>query len=269
VKPQKRKVRVVHLLPSAITLGNCLCGFVAILKVAEGIATGDVYAYEMAAWYILIGMLFDALDGHVARVARFESRFGIQLDSLCDVITFGVAPAFLVKGICTSQGYSIFPERFVLVLAIFYTLCAVLRLARFNVETSPNVDKHMDFSGLPSPAAAGIIASSVIPWTVFSHWGISQIVISFLPICMLFLGLLMVSRIRYAHLINRFLKGPKPFINLVELMLFLILLALLHEFAIFAAFFIYTLTGPVLWVRHRLQKKALHELVVEPEEPLF
>ena len=108
----------------------------------------------LAGWLIFLAMIFDALDGHVARLAKTTSDFGAQLDSLCDVVTFGVAPAFLLVKMC--PGFTFNHSQMVWIIAAAYACCAALRLARFNVETDDE-DDHMNFSGLPSPAAASVV----------------------------------------------------------------------------------------------------------------
>src|SRR5690606_12393377 len=114
--------------------------------------------------FIFLGMLLDGLDGRVARMTRSTSELGEQLDSMADMVTFGVAPAFLavqLVGVVSplSLAEDMF-DRFAMVVAFIYVACAALRLARFNIETkSDNVVDHLSFSGLPSPGAAGTVAS--------------------------------------------------------------------------------------------------------------
>lgn len=261
-----RRLRQIALLPTLITLGNAVCGFISILKAHEE-------KYEQAAWFILIAMLFDALDGRVARAMKMTSQFGTQLDSLCDLVTFGIAPAFLVYALCSAEPGT-FHYRIIFAVTAFYASCTVIRLARFNVETAPDLKSHMSFSGLPSPAAAGVIAASVIPWTEWPEsLSLARILGSALPVATFTLGLLMVSRLRYAHLLNKLFHGYHPFIMLVEVSLVILLLVLFHEFAIFAGFLGYALFGPIQWLRTRAVRKPspLTEsgYPQEPNEPLF
>ncbi|OGL43561.1 MAG: CDP-diacylglycerol--serine O-phosphatidyltransferase [Candidatus Schekmanbacteria bacterium RBG_16_38_10] len=278
---KKRQLRKIALLPTLITLGNAVCGFIAIIKIGEGKPS----SYEMAAWFILIAMVFDSLDGRIARITRTASNFGSQLDSICDIISFGVAPALLVRSLCTTGGYSTFPERLVTILSLFYLVCVAVRLARFNVENPTDEKYHQEFAGLPSPAAAGVIASIAIPWSelsnpVFNEYtkytdAISGYAGGALPLILFALGLLMVSRMKYSHILNKLFKGTRPFVNLVELTLFAILLALLHEFAIFMAFALYTLSGPAIWLRNRIFKKSpqampqQQEIATNQDESIF
>ena len=153
-----KRERAFAVLPTLLTLGNALCGFAAITYAArlgiEDVQAGDSHLLY-ASMCIFGGMLFDALDGRAARWANQSSEFGAQLDSLCDVVTFGVAPAFLMRQFSLQ---SVIHPRIMWVIAGLYVACAILRLARFTVETDEE-DSHDVFSGLPSPAAAGVIAS--------------------------------------------------------------------------------------------------------------
>jgi len=257
-----QRVKQIALLPTVLTLINGICGFYAIIRIAQGLmeaAKGNTSHdhFKFAAILILIAMVFDALDGRVARMTKTASNFGAQLDSLCDLVTFGVTPAFLVYAV--SQSDNFLPARVLEVISILYLMCALIRLARFNVETNISEKSHLVFAGLPSPAAAGVIASAVIPWTAFPEFGplhnFSEYILRALPIITAGLALLMVSRVSYIHLGNQFLRGVRPFVTLIELMLLALVLALLHEFALFLAFMGYALVGPTLWIKSRLLRK--------------
>jgi CDP-diacylglycerol--serine O-phosphatidyltransferase len=256
-----RRLRNVALLPTLVTLGNGLCGFLAILRIGEGLAKAGAglaldaaHEYDRAAWFILVAMVFDALDGFVARVTKTASAFGAQLDSLCDLVTFGVAPGFLVYAI--SHGASKSMAQVVVAISVLYALCALIRLARFTVETSPDESSHKEFAGLPSPAAAGVIASAVLPWGAFRHYdAVNGIVETLLPTLAFVMGILMVSRFKYTHLVNRLLRGTRPFVTLVGLLLVASLAFLFREFAIFLGFFAYSISGPVLWVKGRFFRR--------------
>ncbi len=169
-EPSKKSPRqkVFALLPTMLTLGNAVCGFGAITILAR---VGPMAAAELhdpaeqmvwAAGLIFLAMLFDALDGSAARLTNQTSEFGAMLDSLCDVVSFGVAPAFMMLKLTDPRHHLMemlekppFNYRMDLLFAIaaLYLACAILRLARFNVETDEE-DDHGGFSGLPSPAAA-------------------------------------------------------------------------------------------------------------------
>ena len=257
-------------------MGNGVCGFLALLKISEGLTQGtnaiaQAASYHWAAWLILAGMVFDAMDGRVARMTRTTSNFGAQLDSLCDLITFGVTPGLLVYAVCHTATF--LPNRVVEVVAVLYVMCALIRLARFNVESSPDEKSHQEFAGLPSPAAAGVVATSVIPWTAFPEYTFFdaswQFVLKGLPIIAFVIAILMVSRIRYAHVVNRVLRGYRPFVTLVELVLVFVLVALLHEFALFVAFLGYTIAGPMLWFRRGVFRRPAPDVSAHRDESWF
>ena len=204
-----RSIRSIAVLPTLFTLGNLVCGFFAIV-VASRIdkptqpmlsLADDSRNLMISGWLIFLGMVFDALDGYVARLSRSASEFGKELDSLCDVVTFGVAPAFLLVKMCPN--FTFLHREAAWVIAAFYAACVALRLARFNVETGED-DDHLHFRGLPSPAAAGVVASFAImfyslrdpeepmlylPWLI----GILQML---LPIFALVLALLAFSTLK-------------------------------------------------------------------------
>ena len=178
-----RPIRAVAVLPTLFTLGNLVCGFFAIVVLAriekpigiEAMPTPKIdsarelidmigssdptHNLMLSGALILLAMFFDAVDGQVARLTRRTSDFGAQLDSLCDLVSFGLAPAILLVKMCP-QFTSLHSEA-VWTIAALFVCCAALRLARFNVESDDN-DDHMSFAGLPTPAAAAAIASFAI-----------------------------------------------------------------------------------------------------------
>lgn len=251
-----RKRRVFAVLPSLLTLGNAVCGFGAITYAAklgpEVASKEDLYT---AALLIFGAMVCDALDGPLARLSRQTSDFGAQLDSLCDAISFGVAPAFLML---KSSFDHVFHPRILWVIAVLYMLCAILRLARFNVSKQTNPD-HDHFSGLPSPAAAGMVASLVVIAPGLTKWSSAQVAESWqnlgdwikwittfsLPIVTLAVACLMVSRIRYPHLFNQLFSGRRSFRHLVQLIFAMVAVFLVHELAIPLILFYYVLSGPL------------------------
>ncbi|HEX7901612.1 MAG TPA: CDP-diacylglycerol--serine O-phosphatidyltransferase [Planctomycetota bacterium] len=251
-----RQIRTVALLPTLITLGNGVCGVAAIFRIGMGLGENDPKYFYAAAWLILAAMIFDALDGFVARLTKTTSGFGAQLDSLCDLVTFGVAPGFLVFAVSRQTlhiGASHPWDRPVQAVCVLYAMCALIRLARFTVETTPDESSHREFAGLPSPAAAGVVASAVLPVKVFPE--IAPFITQALPGLALAAGILMVSRVRYSHVINRLLRGRRPFVTLIEIALVAVLAVIFREFAFFLAFFLYAATGPLLWLKRRLFRK--------------
>lgn len=171
----------------------------------------------VAGALVFIGMVFDALDGSAARMTNQSSRFGAELDSLCDAITFGAAPAVILW-----RFSDVLPYRLSWVIGVVFTLCVLIRLARFNVETDDD-DPHDGFEGLPSPAAAGTIAAFAISIPHLNSltselYGqqiqnlASSTLIGFryiVPLVALTLAYLMVSRFRYPHLVQQWMRGRK------------------------------------------------------------
>lgn len=271
---RRRRLTNIAILPTLITLGNLVCGTLSLFYAADGFARAAarpaeaMQLFQSAAWFILLAMVFDALDGRVARMTRTASTFGAMLDSLCDLVSFGVAPAFLVHSMCRTAEFAYVHERLVNVVCVFYAVCTAVRLARFNVETSPDLKSHLEFTGLPSPASAGVVAAAVIPWSAYQDFHfltvVSRILLKGLPVVMLVLAVLMISRVHYAHVLNKIFRGYRPFVVFVEVCLVGVLSILFHEFAIFLAFVGYAVSGPVLWIRTRLTRR---EPVQAPEFP--
>jgi CDP-diacylglycerol--serine O-phosphatidyltransferase len=229
-------MRRIAVLPHLLTLGNAFCGMLAISKGIDALAfvgshPAQFYAkLETACWLIFLAMVFDALDGKVARLTRAASAFGAQLDSFSDALTFGAAPALLAKVLIEHeapiQGYFGHP-RLHFIAAAAFALMAILRLARFNLETTPEASAHTSFKGLPSPAAAGAVASTILFYLAMMRpeievedgaptplgramalfpeirldipWWYLPVLAAMLPV----LGFLMVSRVRYPHMVDR------------------------------------------------------------------
>jgi CDP-diacylglycerol--serine O-phosphatidyltransferase len=168
LRAERRRARL-KVLPSLFTLGNAVCGFAAIVQVAAvhvNLATHTIENPENfvhAAWLIVLAGLFDGIDGRIARLTQSTGDFGGELDSLCDAVSFGVAPGLMVamsnaRAIAASQLFAKMSWFF----GAWFACAAILRLARFNVENSHDEDAHLSFKGLPSPAAAGTIITTVL-----------------------------------------------------------------------------------------------------------
>lgn len=271
------RIKPVAILPTLCTLGNTFCGFLAISKIADALLHQNAEAFRQnivfAAWMIVLAMVFDALDGKIARLTNQTTDFGAQLDSLTDLITFGVAPAFLVKVVAdytfTTQGV-VYQDKLPLLLTSVYAICAALRLARFTLETEPDPKAHETFKGLPSPGAAGVIAGTALvlfekdsPLASLDAATRLTLVKVFLgmPIA---LGLLMVSRVEYVHLVSRWFKGRKPFVHLLMIVGLVFVAATWHEVAFFVAFTGYAIAGPGLAIAERMLGRKL--LVPDDEE---
>jgi len=265
------KIPRVLVLPSLCTLANALCGFGAITLTTHAlleatppntIRPADV---TWAGYLVLLAMVFDALDGRLARFARATSDFGGQLDSVADSVSFGAAPAFLMNRVVVESLRGAMPAgleqtlRIAWVCAAVYLGCALIRLARFNVENVHEEEAHMTFKGLPSPAAAGMLVSLIIVLADFlkegSHGRLTGGMLWVLPAVAAILGLLMVSNIRYTHLLNQFVQRRRPISHLVMLFAGVLLVYWLREKILPVGFGVYVLSGPVLglWrrVRHR------------------
>ena len=181
LKPKFLKDRkLAPIVPGFFTFGNMLCGFISIIQSTEG-------KYSSGAWLIIFGAMFDMLDGKIARLTRGTSEIGVQLDSLSDFLTFGVAPGILLF----SLGIYRF-DNWGFIIPVLYLLAGAFRLARYNV----NADAHVkaDFQGLPIPLAALFVTSFII----FSYeiWDTIKYVQIFTP-AMVLLSWLMVSNVRY------------------------------------------------------------------------
>lgn len=312
--PRKRR-RGVALLPALFTLGNCLCGFASINYASrhvspEALAAATLpgapapenpyFNFALAGYCIFAAMVFDMFDGFVARLTRSASDFGAELDSLADMVSFGVAPAFLAIRLITDllrtpaapgsrTPFADLPGpfsddfwgRLFWVIAALYVSCTALRLARFNVMNKHEVSSHMNFRGMPSPGAAAVVASSVI---FFATLNAEHHVIPFrvspqvlmmlrstfpylLPIVLLVAGLLMVSRFAYAHLINRFLRGRKRFRTVVAAMLILFLIMAQPQITILVAIYLYALSAPVTAFYNRSRGKLPPDPAPPPQSP--
>ncbi len=244
-------MKKIAILPTLLTLGNAVCGFAAIafaskIDVSARSDTSVFFAY--GAWLILAAMVFDALDGYVARLSKTASDFGGQLDSLCDVISFGVAPAFLILKMAPEWD-TVLARQAISVIAVLYMSCAILRLARFNVENSPDPAAHKRFKGLPSPAAAGCIASLCIlrgglasNFTFLDAERLQGWVVAWAPLATLLVALLMVSRVPYPHLTKQLLGSRRRFSHVVRAVLLVCLIALARELAVVLLFWGYTIS---------------------------
>jgi len=259
----------VPILPTLVTLGNAFCGFAAI-DYAIRAGTDLPRFYHWIGWsggLILLAMVFDALDGKVARLAHATSDLGRELDSLCDVISFGVAPAVIVKTLSAYQNYL---PRLGWAAAVLFVMCAALRLARFNIETEAAEESHWYFKGLPSPAAAGFIAALAVNISEIRVAGhaahefaavnrallpIMDGLLAAVPFVALVLALLMISRIRYVHVLNKLLRGQEPLDYLVKLILLAILAVLTWPYSLPLLIGGYVLSGLVLWIKEMVFRR--------------
>lgn len=258
--------RVFAVLPTMLTLSNAACGFGSITfaaKLGPAVDLGNPGTHlYVSALLIFLAMLFDALDGRAARWANQSSEFGAQLDSLCDVLSFGVAPAFLMLQFIDHFEITFEPPfeyhpRLLWVIGVLFVVCAILRLARFNVETDED-DSHDHFSGLPSPAAAGTVAS--FPLAIGDLIALagaagakSQPLAAFLvsavqvalPLITLATAVLMVSRIHYVHMFNQLFSGRRSRRHLIQVVFGVATVFLLKELAVPVLFCYFAFASPL------------------------
>jgi CDP-diacylglycerol--serine O-phosphatidyltransferase len=257
-RQQGSALKKIAIVPTLLTLGNGVCGFAAIAyasKIGSQSSAADTDYFLLSSCLILAAMVFDVLDGYAARLSKSASDFGGQLDSLCDAISFGAAPAFLLLRLCMDWSGHLL-GRAVAMIAALYVVCAVLRLARFNLENAPDPSAHKRFKGLPSPAAAGCVVSLAIframPGDIRPET-MSMLITVFAPLGTLIAALLMVSRVSYPHITKQILRGRRSFSVIVQVVLALFLVALMPSLAFFLIFWGYAFSG---LLRHLLFRMA-------------
>lgn len=264
-------MKKVAIVPTLLTLGNGICGFVAItfaskINLADpnlSRESTDLY-FAAAGWFILAAMIFDMLDGYVARLSKTASKFGGELDSLCDAISFGIVPAFLLLKMGPGWEPRPWLHQVVAGIAALYMCCTLLRLARYNVADStldPNAGKR--FRGLPSPGAAGCIASLAIvrgtlPDKVHEffpdvdeeivHAAVYRFVEIFAPLGALTIALLMVSLVSYPHIAKQMFRGRKHIGHLIQLLLAGFIILMFRELALALVFWGYALVFPLRYL---------------------
>lgn len=237
--------RGVYLLPNLLTTGALFAGFYSIVHSIGGL-------YEAASIAIFVAMLLDGLDGRVARLTNTQSAFGAEYDSLCDMVSFGVAPALLVfNWALTGAGKVGLAATFV------YVACAALRLARFNARAATSDKRY--FTGLASPSAAALLAAWVWSWLELSPasppavfwWVSSTALLAFGA------GVAMVLNVRYSSFKQLDFKGRVPFALLFFAILVFFLIALDPPRVLLFGFGLYALSGPCLaaWRRITVRKK--------------
>ncbi|MEF9978492.1 MAG: CDP-diacylglycerol--serine O-phosphatidyltransferase [Thermomonas sp.] len=242
--PPRPRGRGIYLLPNLLTTGGLFGGFFAIIAASQG-------RFETACIAIFVAAILDGLDGRVARLTNTQSEFGVQYDSLADLVSFGMAPALVMYhwALVAMKLDGATAGKLGWLGAFLYAACAALRLARFNSQVG-QVDKRW-FIGLASPAAAGLMASFV--WTC-SDLGLTGEELRYVALAVtVCAGLLMVSRIRYTSFKGG--SGPKservPFFALLIAVAVLIGLVLAPSRFLLGVGILYALSGPVMWFRRR------------------
>jgi CDP-diacylglycerol--serine O-phosphatidyltransferase len=228
-------MRKIFIIPSLLTTTNFICGFLSIIFTLEG-------RYTLSAGLILFGILLDIFDGKVAAITSTSTQFGKEYDSLADAVTFCVSPAVLL--------YKLFLIPYLragIVTASIFAICGILRLARFNTQGTPVAKKF--FIGLPTPAAAGTIVSTIILVQKYHVGELFSILFIAGPIL---LGYLMISHVKYPRDLLFDFKAKKPFINLVIIIFLGATFVLFPRQALFVAFNSYTLFGGLVVRRSRV-----------------
>ena len=269
----------IYFLPNLLTAGNLFCGFVALTKIVEADLTPDPltglvnwWPIKFALACILLACIFDLFDGRVARMGGHESPFGREFDSLADLVSFGIAPAFLVHRVVLRHAL---PDEYTELgwfIASIYLLCGAFRLARFNCLSAMNLPgTGKDFLGFPIPSAAGLVASLTLfiiklnekekGQQPLGHWGY------LLPVVLIFLSAMMVSEVRYPSFKSLGLRSTTTFLKVIIAAMFVGSLLVLQEkilYYVLPLFFTaYLIYG---FVRPRLSRAWRKEIEEEEEE---
>ncbi len=258
----------IYILPNLLTAANLFCGFVALTKIVEAnISGGDFAQIKVALGFILLACIFDLFDGRVARMGGVESPFGREFDSLADLISFGVAPAFLVHRVVLKDIVPGHPE-FGWFIASIYLLCGAFRLARFNCLTMLRDDNSKEFLGFPIPSAAGLVASLTLFMIWWEEKDFAESKWRFvLPVLLLFLSWMMVSNVRYPSFKKLDLRATRTFTKTLVAILFLGSVVIFQEkilvFVLPAIFTIYLVYG---FIRPRISRKMREEIEEEEDE---
>lgn len=227
------RVRGIYLLPNLFTIGAMFAGFYAIVAAIKD-------HYEVSAIAIFVALILDGLDGRIARLFHAQSEFGVQLDSLSDMVSFGITPALVMYTWSLNV-----VGKFGWLAAFIYAACTALRLARFNVQVK-KVDK-LYFHGLPTPSAAALVASIVLLCSVYHITG--EVIAFPLLITATLLGLLKVSTIRYRSFKDFNLHNRVPFVVVLAVILILVFISFDPLDTLLFLCFIYVTSGPIatLW----------------------
>jgi CDP-diacylglycerol--serine O-phosphatidyltransferase len=270
----------IYFLPNLLTAGNLFCGFVALTRIVEAdllpLPDGTINwsPIKYALGFILLACIFDLFDGRVARMGGIESPFGREFDSLADLVSFGVAPAFLVHRVVLHDVFvkgSVFGDHPELgwFIASIYLLCGAFRLARFNCFAAAPGGGSKDFLGFPIPSAAGLVASLTLliihlnekDKTLGNYWK------CLLAVVLVFLSAMMVSTIRYPSFKSLGLRSTSTFTKAIFGALFIGLILVLQVkilYYVLPAFFtLYLIYG---FVRPRISRRIRHEIEEEDDE---
>lgn len=240
ISVKKNKKKGIYILPNLLTLCSLFAGFYAVISSFS-------HNFDIAAFAIFVAMLFDSLDGRIARLTNTQTAFGAELDSLSDVIAFGLAPAIV------SYNWCLFAYgKFGWAISFLYLAAVALRLARFNtIVQSGEIDKRY-FKGLACTPAAGVIAGFI--W-IFAKNGPSTCLSVILALMVVVLSVLMVSRINYRSFKDLNLHGKVSFVTIVLILTGILIIALKPDFILFVIFALYAFVSPVIWLYKKLFSK--------------
>lgn len=283
--PRRRKLRAVGALPTLMTLGNLIFGFAAVYFCMRGVMTGgnsEIFVNNealpgqvverllptwlaLSAYFVFFAMICDTLDGRLARLTRRTSDFGGQLDSLADMVSFGVAPAMMMIALIGRQvqlgqltgDWLVTPlgEKFgraIWLMGAAYVACVAIRLARYNVEIIIAKNAANQFRGLPSPGGAASMCSIILlhEWIAGTSGDYAWLVKA-LPVVAVTLAVLMVSRIPYVHFANVYLRRRQPVTRVWMYLAGAFLVILAPQFALPVLANVYAASGPVMWLFQR------------------
>lgn len=224
------------------------CGIISVTFSIKG-------AFAAAAWMIILAIVFDMLDGRIARMTKTTSAFGVQLDSLSDLVSFGIAPSIMMyQLVLNTMG------KLGVAIAVLFVICSALRLAKFNVQAQEGV-VHSSFMGLPTPASAGLVISFVLSYELLFDTGqglsfktipmlmkTMPVFFKAMPVVMFVLSLLMVSNVPYTSFKKFKLSKPKVFRFFVLVIFVLFLVITFPQNIIFILFSLYVLSGIILYI---------------------
>ena len=262
----------IYLLPNLFTAGNLFCGFLALTRIVEADLAnpGHAVVIKEALFYILLACIFDLLDGRVARMGGFESPFGREFDSLADIISFGVAPAFLVHRIVLRDVFVLHPEVGGFIASL-YVICGAFRLARFNcLAAMAGTGGGRYFLGFPIPAAAGMVASLTLLmlWWDEKDWRVGAWRFA-LPVILVFLSAMMVSEVKYPTFKKINWRTQHPFVKTLVIVLVIGLTVMLWQkilpvaaTLVFVGYLLYGFVRP--FISRRLQREI--EVDDEPDD---
>ena len=239
-----KRRRGIYLLPNLFTTAGLFAGFYGIVSAMNS-------QFESAAIAIFVAMVMDGMDGRIARLTKTQSDFGVEYDSLSDMISFGLAPSLIMyQWVLSGMG------KLGWLAAFVYTASTALRLARFNTQAASE-DKRF-FQGLPSPAAAALLAGMIWLGETQEYVDVANLTIFAFPVTVI-AGILMVSNIRFHSLKQIDFKGRVPFVRILLLVLLFVFIASEPPLVLFSIALVYAISGPVMTLlsirKHRVARK--------------